>query len=250
MRHPDANRLDMKNFVNRPIPRLARYELLLKGIIEASTEGHEDHESIPQLIEVIKSLLKETEPGVTSANQKVELWRPARWWIWICWPRIGRLSTQANSYVSRIWVSNGVDGAVANCDCGTVHGIGLLLEFGGGNGDAAQVNTPGVNPEPVTDSRAVYPRTILHTGQLGGLYTVYAESTQARSDWKESFRKRLGCARSCRSRTRCSKSRRSARTPFVVPSMLSPPGNQSWNTEIAFTGKVTCSVPFSKQASA
>jgi RHO1 GDP-GTP exchange protein 1/2 len=74
-RHPDANRLDMKNFVNRPIPRLARYELLLKGIMEASTEGHEDHESIPQVIEVIKSLLKETEPGVTSANQKVELWR-------------------------------------------------------------------------------------------------------------------------------------------------------------------------------
>jgi hypothetical protein len=65
----------MKNFVNRPIPRLARYELLLKGIMEASLEGHEDHESIPQVIEVIKSLLKETEPGVASATQKVELWR-------------------------------------------------------------------------------------------------------------------------------------------------------------------------------
>jgi hypothetical protein len=94
----------------------------------------------------------------------------------------------------------------------TQGGIGLLRGFGGGKGDAAQVNTPGVNPEPVTDSRAVYPCTILHTGRLGGLYTVYAESTQARSDWKE---KRLGCARSCRSRTRCSKSRRSARTPLL-----------------------------------
>ena len=65
----------MKNFVNRPIPRLARYELLLKGIVEASTEGHEDHDSIPHVIEVIKSLLKETQPGVASAEQKVELWR-------------------------------------------------------------------------------------------------------------------------------------------------------------------------------
>jgi RHO1 GDP-GTP exchange protein 1/2 len=74
-RHPDANRLDMKNFVNRPIPRLARYELLLKGIMEASKEGHEDHGSIPQVIEVIKALLKETQPGVASAEQKVELWR-------------------------------------------------------------------------------------------------------------------------------------------------------------------------------
>jgi RHO1 GDP-GTP exchange protein 1/2 len=43
--------------------------------MEASPEGHEDHESIPHVIEVIKSLLKETEPGVASANQKVELWR-------------------------------------------------------------------------------------------------------------------------------------------------------------------------------
>lgn len=65
----------MKSFVNRPIPRLARYELLLKGIMESSPEGHEDRDSIPQVIEVIKSLLKETQPGVTSANQKVELWR-------------------------------------------------------------------------------------------------------------------------------------------------------------------------------
>jgi len=65
----------MKNFVNRPIPRLARYELLLKGIMEASKEGHEDHESIPQVIEVTKALLKETQPGVASAEQKVELWR-------------------------------------------------------------------------------------------------------------------------------------------------------------------------------
>ena len=65
----------MKNFVNRPIPRLARYELLLKDIMKASHEGHEDHESIPHVIEVIKSLLMETQPGVASAEQKVELWR-------------------------------------------------------------------------------------------------------------------------------------------------------------------------------
>ena len=65
----------MKNFVNRPIPRLARYELLLKGIKEASPDSHEDQESIPQVIEVTKSLLRETQPGVASAEQKVELWR-------------------------------------------------------------------------------------------------------------------------------------------------------------------------------
>lgn len=65
----------MKSFINRPIPRLLRYELLLKGIMDETPEGNEDLESIPNVIEVIKALGKETEPGVQSAKQKVEVWR-------------------------------------------------------------------------------------------------------------------------------------------------------------------------------
>ena len=65
----------MKNFINRPIPRLLRYELLLKGILEETAPGHEDLETIPAVLDVIKGLGKETEPGVVSAKQKVELWR-------------------------------------------------------------------------------------------------------------------------------------------------------------------------------
>lgn len=65
----------MKSFINRPIPRLLRYELLLKGIMEESPPDHEDHEEIPHVIEVIKSLGKEAEPGVQSAKTKVEIWR-------------------------------------------------------------------------------------------------------------------------------------------------------------------------------
>ncbi|KAF8956940.1 CNH domain-containing protein [Flammula alnicola] len=75
VRHPDAHRLDMKSFINRPIPRLLRYELLLKGIMDETPPGHEDLESIPNVIDVIKALGKETEPGVYSAKQKVEVWR-------------------------------------------------------------------------------------------------------------------------------------------------------------------------------
>ncbi|KAJ3901831.1 CNH domain-containing protein [Lentinula edodes] len=72
-RHPDAHRLDMKNFINRPIPRLLRYELLLKGILEETP--HEDHSSIPQVLDVIRRLGKDTEPGVVNAKSKVELWK-------------------------------------------------------------------------------------------------------------------------------------------------------------------------------
>lgn len=65
----------MKNFINRPIPRLLRYELLLKGIMDESPPGHDDLETIPNVIDVIKALGKETEPGVFSAKQKVEVWK-------------------------------------------------------------------------------------------------------------------------------------------------------------------------------
>ncbi|THU88754.1 Dbl homology domain-containing protein [Dendrothele bispora CBS 962.96] len=75
VRHPDAHRLDMKNFINRPIPRLLRYELLLKGILDETPPNHDDRKEIPQVLEVIKSLGKETEPGVEDAKRKVQLWR-------------------------------------------------------------------------------------------------------------------------------------------------------------------------------
>ena len=65
----------MKNFINRPIPRLLRYELLLKNILEETPAGHDDLDTIPAVLDVIKGLGKETEPGVVSAKQKVELWR-------------------------------------------------------------------------------------------------------------------------------------------------------------------------------
>ena len=75
MRHPDAHRLDMKNFINRPIPRLLRYELLLNGILRETPPYDEDRRNIPDVIDLIKDLGRETEPGVTSSKQKVELWR-------------------------------------------------------------------------------------------------------------------------------------------------------------------------------
>lgn len=43
--------------------------------MEASPPNHEDRDTIPQVLEVIKDLGKATEPGVGSAKQKVELWR-------------------------------------------------------------------------------------------------------------------------------------------------------------------------------
>jgi RHO1 GDP-GTP exchange protein 1/2 len=73
-RHPDAFKRGMKEFINLPIPRLLRYELLLKEILGQTPGWHPDRDAIPEVIETIRSLAKETQPGVDSAKQKVEVW--------------------------------------------------------------------------------------------------------------------------------------------------------------------------------
>ena len=135
-------------------------------------------------------------------------------------------------------------------DPATQRGTGLLRGFGGGNkGDNrndAQANTPGVSPETATDSRVVYPCTILHTGRLGGLYTVYAESSQARTELKDKLQEAIGLRKVVQESNKVFEVETLSSDTFVVPSMLGAPTNHSWNTEGAFTGKVTCSVPFSE----
>jgi RHO1 GDP-GTP exchange protein 1/2 len=74
VRHKDAHRLDMKNFINRPIPRLLRYELLLKGILDETPEDHDDRAEIPHVVDIIKSIGKDSEPGVAATKLKVQLW--------------------------------------------------------------------------------------------------------------------------------------------------------------------------------
>ena len=93
----------------------------------------------------------------------------------------------------------------------------------------------------------MFPCTILHTGRLGGLYTVYAESSQARTEWKEKLDEAIGLRKVVQESNRVFEVETLSSDTFVVPSMLGPPTNQSWNSESSFTGKVTCSVPFSKQ---
>jgi RHO1 GDP-GTP exchange protein 1/2 len=74
-RHADAHRLDMKNFINRPIPRLARYQLLLDNLLTKTPPNHDDRIAIPEVIETIKSVARDADRWVASAKSKVEIWR-------------------------------------------------------------------------------------------------------------------------------------------------------------------------------
>ncbi|RKP33383.1 Dbl homology domain-containing protein, partial [Dimargaris cristalligena] len=45
-RHPEARKLSIHSFLNRPTSRLGRYPLLLEGILKASPENHPDVASL------------------------------------------------------------------------------------------------------------------------------------------------------------------------------------------------------------
>jgi hypothetical protein len=120
------------------------------------------------------------------------------------------------------------------------HGTGLLRSFGGSNSNNdAQANIP-ISPEMATDSRVVYPCTILHTGRLGRLYTVYAESSQAHSEWKDKLQEAVGLRKVVQESNELFEVETLSSDTFVDPSMPGGPMNHTWNTESAFMGKVTC----------
>ncbi|KAJ7623723.1 signal transducer [Roridomyces roridus] len=284
VRHPDAHRLDMKNFINRPIPRLLRYELLLKSILDETPPDHSDRHTIPQLLDIIKALGKESEPGVSSAKQKVELWlynsnitfKPGesidmdlldenRSLI-----HSGKLLRQPEN--GRTWNELYVllfdnylvmtkpkekDGVtkynvvkrpipldlltlVNFTDPPAQRTTGLLrnLRGGGGGGDAAAGATEGP-----TDSRSVFPCTLHHNARAGGSHILYAESAQARAEWKQKLEEALGLRRVVQESNKVFELETLSTDTFLVPSLATPPVQPAYH-ENSLTGKVTCSVPF------
>ena len=131
----------------------------------------------------------------------------------------------------------------------TQRSAGLLRPKLGRGGEKHDPNSPNLagassSPETATDSRAVYPCTIHHTGRLGGLWTVFAETAQARNEWKAKLEEAIGLRKVVQESNKVFEVETLSADTFLVPST---PGaqTQAWSHENAFTGKVTCSVPFS-----
>ena len=90
-----------------------------------------------------------------------------------------------------------------------------------------------------------YPCTIHHNGLLGGPYILYAESAAARNEWKQKLDEALGIRKVVQDSNKVFELEYLSRDTFVMPSMAMTTG-PAWNQDNQFTGKVTCSVPFSK----
>ena len=103
----------------------------------------------------------------------------------------------------------------------------------------------GGAPETATDSRLVYPCTIHYNGRLGGLYTLYTESQQARAEWMQKLEEAIGLRKVVQESNKVFELETLSTDTFLVPAISSAAG-PSWNHENSLTGKVTCSVPFSE----
>ncbi|KAJ3739628.1 hypothetical protein DFH05DRAFT_1463566 [Lentinula detonsa] len=296
-------------------------ELLLKGILDETPEGHEDRVEIPQVLEVIKAVGKDTEPGVVSAKQKTELWRynsnvvfkPGEWVDMNLLDKncslihTGSLLRQpmagwnemggANFVMTKAREKDGITKYFVNrrpipldlltlvnfTDPPTQRGAGLLRNLRGGerhntadtsspspltssnstgasglssststSGAGTSANTPADTSH--TDARSVYPCTIHHNGRMGGNYILYAESASARSEWKEKLEEAVGLRKVVQESNKVFEIETLCSDTFLVPSMGlggnergdrgAAGGGLGPSYENAFTGKVTCSVPF------
>ncbi|KAG6841126.1 hypothetical protein C0991_001695 [Blastosporella zonata] len=290
VRHPDAHRLDMKNFINRPIPRLLRYELLLKGILEETPAENTDIDQIPETVDLIKSLGKETEPGVFAAKQKVELWRynsnlvykagetvdmdlldanrslihsgkllrqPESGLEWNGWSELFVLLFDNYMVMTKPKDRDGVTKYQVNrrpvpldlltlvnfTEAPTQRSTGILRGLRGER-HADGPSGPGVSPDTPSDSRSVYPLTLHHNGRTGGPYILYAESAQARLEWKQKLDEALVLRKVVQESNKAFEPQTLSADTFLMPSMMVNTTSPGWNQDNAFTGKVTCSVPF------
>ncbi|KAG6901527.1 hypothetical protein C0995_010826, partial [Termitomyces sp. Mi166 len=313
IRHSDAHRLDMKDFINRPITRLLRYDLALKGILRETPADSSDTEQISETIDFIKSFLKKTEPGVAAAKQKVEVWRynsnllfksgetvdmdllnPNRSLVhsgkllhqpesglleWNGWSEVlvllfdnymvmtkskerdGVIKYQVNRRVSIELFPEEIHltfdqpvpldllTLVNFTEAPTQRSTGILRGLrggggGGGGGHADGPNGPGVSPDAPSDSRNVYPLTLHHNGRTGGTYILYAESAQARLEWKQKLEEALVLRKVVQESNKVFEPQTLSADIFLIPSMMVNTASTGWNQDNTFTGKVTCSVPF------
>lgn len=129
-------------------------------------------------------------------------------------------------------------------DPATQRSTGILRNLRGErHGETGSANP--VSPESVTDSRFVYPLTLHHNGRMGGPHILYAESSQIRNEWKNKLEEALGLRKVVQESNKVFEVEYLSMDTFIMPPMSATAG-PTWNQDSQFTGKVTCSVPFSE----
>ncbi|KIY71515.1 Dbl domain-containing protein [Cylindrobasidium torrendii FP15055 ss-10] len=71
---PRIRKRDLITFLSRPVTRLLRLNMQLEGILRHTGEDHPDLENLPVSLDIVRDLVKSTEPGIEAAQAKVKFW--------------------------------------------------------------------------------------------------------------------------------------------------------------------------------
>jgi len=104
-------------------------------------------------------------------------------------------------------------------------------------------------PSLDTNSGHLFPIVLHHNGRTGGPYILYAESAEIRLEWKNKLEEAIGLRKILQESNMVFEIEYLSRDTFIMPPLTVGNARQPWNHDIQFTGKVTCSFPFSKQFS-
>ncbi|TFY60446.1 hypothetical protein EVJ58_g5139 [Rhodofomes roseus] len=74
MHDPRVRKRDLITFLSRPVTRLPRLCLLLDNAKEHTAPDHPDQETLPIILEILKTFVKSTQPGIAAAEDKVKFW--------------------------------------------------------------------------------------------------------------------------------------------------------------------------------
>ncbi|KAF9779315.1 CNH domain-containing protein [Thelephora terrestris] len=117
-------------------------------------------------------------------------------------------------------------------------------ERGAGDQDkTVSPNAAGGSPRVIDGTLVVYPCTVHHKGRLGGLSTLFAESAQARLEWKAKLEEAIRLRRIAQESNKVFEVKTLNMDTFFSP--VSPTNaGLPWGADRNFTGKVTCSAAF------
>ena len=71
---PRVRKRDLITFLSRPVTRLPRLSLLLENAKEHTAPDHPDQETLPIILEILRTFVKSTQPGIAAAEDKVKFW--------------------------------------------------------------------------------------------------------------------------------------------------------------------------------
>ena len=117
------------------------------------------------------------------------------------------------------------------------------------NGSDRQTDTMSISSRDQGDTRtSLYPLTIHHNGRLGssGSYVLYAESSAARQEWRQKLEESKGLRKVVQESNKVFEIESLSVDTFLLPTVATGPNSLVWHDGTLFTGKVTCSVPFSE----